>query len=343
MTRPSRRRLGATLSAALLCAGCVSGGRLPDAVAGSVVPPDDNSVSYPACTADEAAANNPLSSFAPLDSLPSPEGPFDDETLQEIFERGTLRVGISADTLLFGARNLEYVAGNAEGRLAYEGFDIDVVTQVALAIFGGDQTTIGSHIEFVAIPYRDRIPKLQSGEVDVVAHTMTINCTRWKQIAFSAEYFRAGQRVLVLKGSSYDGIDALAAAGASVCVPDGSTNQEALALYPEVDAVTVVDISDCLVLLQQGSVAAITGDDTVLAGLAVQDPATVVVGEQFTEEPYGLGIAADRVDFVRFVNAVLVEMVDDGRWESLYEKWLVPLLAAEAPAAPDQLHDRPLP
>jgi ABC-type amino acid transport substrate-binding protein len=35
--------------------------------------------------------------------------------------------------------------------------------------------------------------------------------------------------------------------------------------------------TDCLVLLQQGSVAAISTDGAILAGLAAQDPATMVV------------------------------------------------------------------
>jgi polar amino acid transport system substrate-binding protein len=45
-----------------------------------------------------------------------------------------------------------------------------------------------------------------------------------------------------------------------------------------------------LVLFQEGKVAAITGDDTVLAGLAAQDPYAVVPDQRaFTAEPYGLG------------------------------------------------------
>ena len=50
----------------------------------------------------------------------------------------------------------------------------------------------------------------------------------------------------------------------------------------------------CLVLFQQGEVAAITGDDTVLAGLAAQDPYAVVPDQRaFTAEPYGLGITGE--------------------------------------------------
>ena len=59
-------------------------------------------------------------------------------------------------------------------------------------------------------------------------------------------------------------------------------------------------------LFQQGEVDAITGDDTVLAGLAAQDPyAEVLDADAFSDEPYGIGVNADDVDLVRFVNGVL--------------------------------------
>ncbi len=325
-------------------AGCASGGRLPDAVAGSAVPPDDNSVSYPACTEQEAAANVVVSSYAALPELPAVGAEVDDAFVAALRAKGTLVVGISADTLQFGARNLGYNPANPGGELPYEGFDIDMLVEVAIAVFGGDRSTIGDHLEFTAIPYSQRLPKLISGEVDIVAHTMTINCRRWRQIAFSAEYFAAGQRVLVTKDSPYATIADLNAAKATVCVPAASTNEEALiADYHDVVRVAPADISDCLVLLQQGAVAAITGDDTVLAGLAVQDPATVVLGDQFTSEPYGLGINKENVYFVQFVNRVLADMVADGRWADSYERWLVPSLTPDVGTPPVPDYSRPVP
>ena len=61
--------------------------------------------------------------------------------------------------------------------------------------------------------------------------------------------------------------------------------------YPKVIPVPVDDISDCMVLFQQGTVDSVTGDDTVLAGFVAQDPYAKVVGAPITSEPYGLGIA----------------------------------------------------
>jgi len=74
-------------------------------------------------------------------------------------------------------------------------------------------------------------------------------------------------------------------------------------------------------------VDAITGDDTVLAGLAAQDPYAVVTdAPAVTEEPYGVATNIAAVDLVRFVNQVLEAMRADGRWTAMYNRWLAPTL-----------------
>ena len=337
------RLLAIVVGSALLAGACATGARLPDAVSATAAAPVDDSVGFPPCTDEQAAAIDPVASYDPLPTLPEPGGPFDDAFLQSLVDRGTIRVGVAPDTLLFGSRNLDYVAGNPDGDLPYEGFDVDILVEVALAIFGGSRADIGDHIEFVAMPFKDRLPKLQSGDVDLVAHTMTINCSRWQQIAFTAEYFTAGQRVLVLRDSPHRSIEDLVEAGATICVPAVSTSEQTIVeRFPDLNRVAPVDTGDCLVLLQQGAVDAITSDDTVMAGLAAQDPATVVVGEQFTTEPYGLGAASENVGLIRFVNRLLEDMVDDGRWADLYETWLVPALSDAAPTPPEPLYGRPV-
>ena len=80
--------------------------------------------------------------------------------------------------------------------------------------------------------------------------------------------------------------------------------------------------TDCLVLLQQGQVAAISTDDSILAGLAAQDPWTRIVGPRFTDEPYGLAISKQHPDFVRFVNAVMARLRSNGQWAASYARWV---------------------
>jgi polar amino acid transport system substrate-binding protein len=80
--------------------------------------------------------------------------------------------------------------------------------------------------------------------------------------------------------------------------------------------------TDCLVALQQGTVAAVSGDDAILVGLAAQDSDTRMVGPTIVAEPQGLALPASHPEFVRFVNAVLAQWRADGGWAASYARWI---------------------
>jgi polar amino acid transport system substrate-binding protein len=263
----------------------------------------------PATTAAPAPdCGNPVASFPPLNPMPDPGDMPAGTYMDVIQQRGRLIAGVSADTLLFGYFN------PLSGKL--EGFDIDLVNEVAEAIFG----SAAGRVEYKVLTYAQRIPALTSGSVDIVADVMTVNCERWAQISFSSQYFDAGQKILVRNDSPVQGIAELD--GKRMCAARGSTNIDELENYPKIVVVPVDDISDCMVHFQQGTVDSVTGDDTVLAGFVAQDPYAKVVGGALTSEPYGLGVAKEHPEFVRFVNGVLEDVRDSGRWAQMYRTWL---------------------
>jgi polar amino acid transport system substrate-binding protein len=95
--------------------------------------------------------------------------------------------------------------------------------------------------------------------------------------------------------------------------------------------VAVDNWSDCLLMLQQGQVAGVSTDDTILAGMIAQDPNVKMVGGRFSQEPYGIGIPKANEDMVRFVNAVLEKSITAGSWAASYEKWLIKAVGQAAP------------
>ena len=123
----------------------------------------------------------------------------------------------------------------------------------------------------------------------------------------------------MLDSSTATGATSLA--GQQVCATAGSDSIGNIEAYhPKV--VQEKYITDCLVKLQQGEVTAITSDNSILEGLEAQDPFTKIVGPYLTDEPYGLAIAKDHPDFVRFVNAVLAKERADGAWKASYVRWV---------------------
>ena len=102
-------------------------------------------------------------------------------------------------------------------------------------------------------------------------------------------------------------------------------------LDPRPTLIGVTSWTDCLLMLQQGQVDAISTDDVVLKGLARQDPDVDVVGESLGIEPYGVGIKKNNDDLVRFVNGALEDIRADGTWERLYDRWLTSLGPSPGP------------
>lgn len=323
MSRVARRtRIGGAIAVLALVAGlaaCSTGSGADDLGIADEVTTEPTEEPTSGATTTPATCDDPVASYAPEGELPAPDALPSGSTMAEIRERGTLRVGVSADTLLMSARN------PFTGQI--EGFDIDILREVSRAIFGNPD-----RLQFVVITSGQRLEVLETGQVDLVARTFTITCQRWESIAFSAEYYHAGQRVLVAEGSPAQGLEDLA--GQRVCAPSGTTTLTRLEEYPEVEAVAAPTHSQCLALFQQGRVDAITGDDTILAGFAEQDPYAVVVGEAISDEPYGIGVPAENVDMVRFVNGVLERIVADGTWTQIYDRWLSVLGPAPEPPTP---------
>ncbi|WP_405853623.1 glutamate ABC transporter substrate-binding protein [Streptomyces sp. NBC_00090] len=246
----------------------------------------------------------------------------DGASIRAIKDRGKLIVGVDQSSYRWGYRNPE------KGTL--EGFDIDLARAVARDVLGDENAVI-----FRTIPTNQRIAALDSGKVDLVVRTMTINCKRIQQVAFSTAYFQAGQQVLAPKlAKSITGYDS-SLRGKRVCTAEGSTAYEALeensfgAIFKDEadgtkddkDLLTVPNQLDCLARLQMGEVDAVVTDNALAAGQAAQDPAVELKGRPFTTEYYGVAAKLGNDDLVRRVNKVLVDY-RNGPWQKAYEDWL---------------------
>jgi polar amino acid transport system substrate-binding protein len=261
-----------------------------------------------------------VSSLRPAGLQPAPGHMPAGSTMAAIVRRGYLRVGIDQTVPLISYRN------PVTGQL--DGFYVAIVRQIAKAIFGDPDK-----VQFIAITSAQRETVITDNKVDLIADPTTITCDRLGWADFSTDFLDAHQRVLVPAASKVQGIGDLG--GQKVCAAAGTTSIYVIAHEPSHPIpVAVPNWSDCLVLLQQGQVAAISTTDMILAGLMTQDPQTKIVGPAFTNEPQGLGMAKDARDLVRFVNAVLEQMRTDGAWTQLYAHYIGTRLHPRIPGPP---------
>ena len=133
------------------------------------------------------------------------------ERFQLIKDRGYLICGVNQELPGFGFIN-------PEGE--FEGFDIDFCKAIAAAVFG-DATAV----EYRPLVAAERLPALQTGEIDVLIRNTTWTLTRdsANELDWAAVNFYDGQGMLVLAESGYEMLEDME--GATICVTTGTTTE----------------------------------------------------------------------------------------------------------------------
>lgn len=242
-------------------------------------------------------------------------------TMAELSEAGAITIGTKFDQPLFGLVGPSGVP---------EGFDVEIGKIIASEL-GIDE----ENIEWVETVSANREPFIQNGQVDIVVATYTINDKRKEVVSFAGPYYLAGQSILVLADN--DDIESEEdLVGQPVCSVTGSTPAAKLA---EIGAVPVLTdtYTNCLEPLRSGQVVAVSTDNVILAGLAAQNEGEFkVVGEPFTEEPYGIGLALEDTEFRMWINDVLEAAYEDGRYEEAWNETAGTVLPYVEPPAVDR-------
>ena len=236
------------------------------------------------------------------------------DTLADVKKSGVLVAGVKDSLPPFGSvdpQTKEFV-----------GYDIDFVKYIAKKLGV-------KKVEFKPVTSANRMPMLMEGRVDILAATMTKTPERAKQIDFSYTYFLTGQKFLTKKGTVKTLKDL---EGKKIGTAKGSTSEQNVKkAVPSATVLSFDDYPQGVLAVQQGKVIAVTTDESILAGQLgklEKNPATKGKFEipdlQISSEPYGLGMRKGDANFVKFVNATLLEMEKNGEAKKLFEKWFGP-------------------
>ena len=247
-------------------------------------------------------------------------------TMAELAEAGTIQIGTKFDQPGFGLANLEGTP---------EGFDVEIAKIIASEL-GIDEGSI----EWIETPSAIREEVLINDEVDMVAATYTINDERAERIDFAGPYYVAGQALMVRTedAETITGPEDLDDPSIRVCSVSGSTPSENIREYlASEDQLTLFETySECADSLRNNQVDVVTTDNVILLGLVDQsDGAFTLVGEQFTDEPYGIGVQDGDVEFCQFINDTLEAAAEDGRYLEAWESTAGDIAGAGTPELPE--------
>ncbi|MGO4851385.1 amino acid ABC transporter substrate-binding protein [Phaeovulum sp. W22_SRMD_FR3] len=141
-------------------------------------------------------------------------------TLETVQERGRLICGASQGTVGFGAPDSNGI---------WRGLDVETCRAVAVAVLGDKDA-----VDFVPLSGQQRIPALQTGEIDLLPRTLTWTLQRDANgIDFTSPNYYEFTGFMVPKSLGVTKVEEMA--GAAVCVQTGSTTE-----------VVVADVSDKL-------------------------------------------------------------------------------------------------
>lgn len=238
-------------------------------------------------------------------------------SMQEIADRGSIRIGTKFDLPTIGAKNLK---GEVEG------FDVEIAKMIA------GQLGIGPEkIEWVETVSANREPYLQQKKVDLVVAYYAITPKRQEVVTFAGPYLAGGLDLLVKAGNP-EGIHGPEdTAGKKVCGQSGSTGPAFLHKeYPEAELVEFDTLSKCVDSLKQGQVDAVVQADHVLLGAMEKEAGTFeLAGTRFDPTEFGVGISKGDVEMCKFVEQVLQESMDTGTYDKAWKETIGKALEGE--------------
>lgn len=234
-------------------------------------------------------------------------------TYDRVMKNKVIRGGIMTDSIP-GAYY------NSKGD--WVGFDVDIAEEIA--------KRLGCKLERVPVSNKTRVAFVQQGRIDLSVANMTHKRERDKSIDFSITYFFDGQKLLAKKGKFTKWEDFV---GKKIATMQGTTSEINVKnllkkLGDKNYAKNVISYqkeSECFQALQMGRVAAWSTDSTILLGYAAKKPGTFeLVGDFFSNEPYGMGLPEDDSKWRDAVNFAIQDIWKDGTYMKIYNKWYGP-------------------
>ncbi|MCD8075255.1 MAG: transporter substrate-binding domain-containing protein [Lachnospiraceae bacterium] len=245
------------------------------------------------------------------------------EDIQEIIDRGILRVGVKNAVEGFGYQDT--LTGE------YSGMEIDIATMIA--------EELGVDVEFTTVTAATRTELLDSGDIDCVIATFTITDERRESWDFSTPYYTDHVTVLVKDSSEITTLEDLV--DTTVGVSSGSTSARSLveamieaevisgddydaetfdaALWTEgVSFRQYDDYPAISTALEADEVDAFCVDKSILAIYKTEGRS--YIDAEFAPQEYGVATTKDS-GFSAYVDILINRWLDDGTIDGLIEEY----------------------
>jgi polar amino acid transport system substrate-binding protein len=233
------------------------------------------------------------------------------DTLDDILERGTLRVGMEPGYMPFEMTN-------KRGEII--GFDVDMAKRMAKAM--------GVELELVSTAWDGIIPALITKKFDIIMSGMTLTQERNLKISFADPYIVIGQSILIRKDLAGDitSFKDLNDNKYKVASKLGTTGEQATKrLIPNCTYISFETEQEGVMDLLNGKVDAFVYDlpFNAIAFAEKGQGKLVLLDEPFTYEPLAWAVNKGNADFLNWLDNFLVQTKNDGTYDRIYKKWFL--------------------
>jgi polar amino acid transport system substrate-binding protein len=217
---------------------------------------------------------------------------------------GEIRVGSVGDIK-------PYAFADADGK--FSGFDVQLFTEVA------DRVGIDD-VVFTGQDFSSLLAAVANGQFDVGVAAIGITDERKKTVDFSDGYLAGYLTILSSKDSGVTSRDDLK--GKRLGVVQG-TLQEAYAVknFPDTELVRFPDNNSAVAALNNGTIQAHFLDYESTKGYIEQYGLVSVEDIPSFDAPAGFAVKKGNDELREALNDGLAEVMEDGTWKELYQKW----------------------
>ena len=220
--------------------------------------------------------------------------------------------GALAEKLMVGTNAefppFEYIGDDG----TIQGFDAELI--------GAILTKLGYEYEIISIEFDALITSLETEQINIAIAGMTISEERKQQVLFSDPYFDATQKIIVPDGSPIKGEKDLVE-GLKVGVQMGTTGDMYVTDNLPVTCERYNKALDAVLDLKAGRVHAVMVDAAPSEYFAKSVGGVVVLDEKISDEQYGIAMKKDKIELVEKINKALAELVQDGAYDEIYNKY----------------------
>lgn len=235
------------------------------------------------------------------------------DQLQDILDRGTIRIGVIADVAPFG-----FLDENQQPA----GLDIDVANLIA--------QELGVSVEIVPMTAPNRLPNLVTDQVDILVALLSLTTERAKQIMFTSPYSSTTIGVFGEPDAAVASVDDIGSL--SIGVTRGTVEDNAITrLAPSANIVRFEDNATATTAYQTGQVDLYATADIVAYELNKNaDSRRLTVKFSMGADLVYMGVKQNEFGMLRWLDSFIHLNLLNGKLNEITQKWLsVPL--AELP------------